>query len=96
MSPEAIQQLLFFGLIALIFYFFMIRPQQQRAADQKKFRDALHKGQAVVTSGGLHGRIVEITDATVTLEVDRSTRLTFEKASIASAAGGSTAVDEKK
>jgi preprotein translocase subunit YajC len=90
MSPEAIQQLLFFGLIALIFYFFMIRPQQKRAADQKTFRDALHKGQAVVTLGGLHGKVAEITDTTVTLEVDRNTRLTFEKASIASAAPGAT------
>ncbi len=83
MSPEALQQILFFGLIALTFYFFMIRPQQQRAADQKKFRAALQKGQSVQTIGGLHGRIVEITDATVVLEVDKNVRLTFEKASIA-------------
>jgi preprotein translocase subunit YajC len=83
MSPEALQQILFFGLIALTFYFFMIRPQQQRTADQKKFREALQKGQSVQTIGGLHGRVVEITEKTVVLEVDKGVRLTFEKASIA-------------
>ncbi len=87
MSPEALQQLLFFGLVALVFYFFMIRPQQQRAADQKKLRESLQKGQQVITLGGLHGKVAEITDTTVTIEVDRGTRLTFEKASIASVVG---------
>lgn len=84
MSPEALQQLFFFGLIALIFYFFMIRPQQARAAQLKKFRDALQKGQSVVTAGGLHGKLAEVNDATVVIEVDRGVRLTFDKASIAS------------
>ena len=59
MSPDALQQLLLFGLVALVFYFFMIRPQQQRVAEQKKLRDSLQKGQQVVTAGGLHGRIAE-------------------------------------
>lgn len=93
MSPEALQQLLFFGLVALVFYFFMIRPQQQRAADQKKLRDSLQRGQQVVTAGGLHGKIVDVNDATVTLEVDKGVRLTFDKASIATVPG---AVDEVK
>ncbi len=94
MSPEALQQLLFFGLVALVFYFFMIRPQQQRAADQKKLRDSLQKGQQVITAGGLHGKIAEVTDTTVTLEVDRGVRLTFDKASIATVPGA--ALEEKK
>lgn len=91
MSPESLQQLLFFGLIGLIFYFFMIRPQQAKAAQLKTFRESLQKGQQVVTLGGLHGRVAEITDTTVVLEVDRGTRLTFDKGAIASTTTGAVA-----
>jgi preprotein translocase subunit YajC len=87
MSPEALQQILFFGLVALVFYFFMLRPQQQRTAEQKKLRDNLTRGQQVITAGGLHGRITDITDTTVTIEVDKNVRLTFEKASITQVPG---------
>ncbi|MCC9165281.1 preprotein translocase subunit YajC [Pontibacter harenae] len=75
-------QLLMFGAIILVFYFFMIRPQQKKAKDQKKFRDELTKGMNVVTIGGLHGRIVAMENDTVVIEVDKGVRLTFEKSSI--------------
>jgi len=70
------------GIVA-IFYFFMIRPQQKRNKDQQKFRNELQKGQKVVTIGGLHGKIVEIQEKTVTLEVENQVRLKFEKSAIA-------------
>ena len=75
-------QLLMFGAIILVFYFFMIRPQQKKVRDQKKFREALTKGMNVVTIGGLHGRIVAVEDDIVVIEVDKGIRLTFDKASI--------------
>lgn len=75
-------QLLMFGAIILVFYFFMIRPQQKKARDQKKFRDELAKGMNVVTIGGLHGRIVSIEGETVVVEVDKGVRLTFDKSAI--------------
>ncbi len=75
-------QLLMFGAIILVFYFFMIRPQQKKAKDQKRFREELAKGMAVVTIGGLHGRLVSLDDDTVVIEVDKGIRLTFEKSSI--------------
>ncbi|RAU84172.1 preprotein translocase subunit YajC [Pontibacter arcticus] len=75
-------QVLMFGAIILVFYFFMIRPQQKKASDQKKFRDELTKGMNVVTIGGLHGKLVAIEDATVTIEVDKGIRLTFDKSAI--------------
>ena len=75
-------QLLMFGAIILVFYFFMIRPQQKKAKDQKKFREELNKGMNVVTIGGLHGRLVSLDDATVTIEVDKGVRLTFDKSAI--------------
>lgn len=70
-------------LLLVVFYFFMIRPQQKRAADARKLRESLSKGTQVVTIGGLHGRIVELSDDKVTLEVDKNTRLTFDRSAIA-------------
>lgn len=75
-------QLLMFGAIILVFYFFMIRPQQKKAKDQKKFRDELTKGMQVVTIGGLHGRLTAVNDDTVEIEVDKGVRLVFEKSAI--------------
>ncbi len=66
----------------MIFYFFMIRPQQKKQKDQKKFIEEIQKGDKVVTVGGLHGKVLALDDATVTLEVDRGVKMTFEKSSI--------------
>ncbi|HNR53725.1 MAG TPA: preprotein translocase subunit YajC [Flavobacteriales bacterium] len=71
------------GLLMVVFYFFMIRPQQKKAKDAKKFRESLQKGTKVVTIGGLHGKVVEVADSTILLEVDSNVRLRFEKSAIA-------------
>ena len=70
-------------LIIVVFYFFFIRPQMKRSKDQKKFRETLEKGQKVVTIGGIHGRIVEIQETTVSVEVDNNVKLRVEKSAIA-------------
>ncbi|WP_400192687.1 preprotein translocase subunit YajC [Hymenobacter sp. B81] len=80
------QYVMLLGFVAVM-YFFMIRPQQKRAADAKKLRESLSKGSQVVTIGGLHGRIVELSEDKVTLEVDKGTRLTFDRTAIARQAG---------
>jgi len=59
-----IQQLVVFGLIAIVFYFFMIRPQVKKQKDQKKYVNELKKGDKVVTTAGIHGRIVDVNDTT--------------------------------
>lgn len=71
------------GLLMVVFYFFMIRPQQKKAKDAKKFRESLQKGAKVVTIGGIHGRIAEVNDTTVLLEVDGTVKIRFEKSAIA-------------
>lgn len=71
------------GLLLVVFYFFMIRPQQKKAKDAKKFRESLQKGTRVVTIGGLHGRILEVADTTILLEVDSNVKLRFERSAIA-------------
>lgn len=74
--------LIFIGGILLVFYFFMIRPQQKKQKDQKKFLGEIKKGDMVVTLGGIHGKITAIDENTVTLEVDRGARIKMEKSSI--------------
>ena len=75
-------QIIFFVGIAVVFYFFMFRPQQKKQKDQKKFLEEIKKGDAVVTIGGLHGKVYSLDDATITLEVDKSTKMVFERSSI--------------
>ena len=70
-------------LIVLVFYLFFIRPQMKKSKDQKKFRESLQKGQKIITIGGIHGRIVEIQDTTVTIEVEGQVRLRVEKSAVA-------------
>ncbi|MBC6991685.1 MULTISPECIES: preprotein translocase subunit YajC [Hymenobacter] len=82
-AGEGYTSLLFPIAIGLVVYFFMIRPQQKRASEAKKFREALTKGATVVTIGGLHGKVVEVNEETVIVEVDRGTRLKFDRTAIA-------------
>mgnify|MGYP000869355932 CR=1 FL=1 len=77
------QSLLPLLLIIVVFYFFFIRPQMKKSKDQKKFKENLQRGQKVITIGGIHGRIAEIQDTTVTLEVENGIRLKMEKSAIA-------------
>ncbi|NRB50365.1 MAG: preprotein translocase subunit YajC [Saprospiraceae bacterium] len=65
--------LLFFGAMFLIIYLFMIRPQSKRQNEQKKFMAALEKGDDVVTSSGMLGKINKIEDEVITLEVGNKT-----------------------
>lgn len=78
----ATMQLVIMGAIVAVFYFFMIRPQQKKAKDQKKFAEELKKGEDVVTIGGAHGRIAEIEGDTVVLEIERGGRIRFSKSAI--------------
>ena len=80
-------QLIFPAAIGLVVYFFMIRPQQKRSADAKSFRQSLAKGSRIVTIGGLHGLVVDLTDDTVVVEVDRGTKLRFDRSAIAREVG---------
>ena len=73
--------LIMLGLMVLVFWFFMIRPQMKKQKELKKFREALAKGDHIVTIGGIHGKILEVTDTTVLVQSD-STKLRFDKSAI--------------
>ncbi len=75
--------LIFLVLIFVVFYFFFIRPQVKKQKDQKKFREALAKGQKIITIGGIHGKIVEMQETTCTIEVEGGVKLKIEKSAVA-------------
>jgi len=69
-------------VIIVIFYFFMIRPQVKRQKELKTFRDSLSKGDKVVTTGGIYGKIVEIKENAIIMEVDSNVNIKVDKAAI--------------
>jgi len=73
--------LMMVALIA-IFYFFMIAPQQKKQKKINAFRDSLKNGDKVITAGGIYGRIREIKDNTVILEIADGVRIKIDKNSI--------------
>ena len=73
--------LMIVALIA-VFYFMMIRPQQKRQNEIKKFREGLKVGDAVVTAGGIYGKVKGIDDTTFTIEIARDLRITVYKFSV--------------
>lgn len=70
------------AVMGVVFYFFFIRPQQKKQKDQKKFTEGVKKGDHAVTIGGIHGKVVEVNDGQVVLDIDRGTKLVVEKSSI--------------
>jgi preprotein translocase subunit YajC len=76
------QTIIMVGGMIIIFYFFMIRPQQKKTKDANKFREEIKRGDLIVTIGGLHGRVISQDKDTITLEVDRDVKLKFEKTAI--------------
>lgn len=81
-AANPIMQFLPIVLIIVVFYFFMIRPQMKKAKDQKKFVDELKKGDKVVTTAGIHGKIVDMNDTTFVLEVEGGTKIRFDKSAV--------------
>ncbi|WP_345028587.1 preprotein translocase subunit YajC [Ravibacter arvi] len=80
-SGGIMQIVMMVGIIA-VFYFFMIRPQQKKAKDQKVMIENLKEGDSVVTIGGLHGKVHSVEEGTITLTIDKGVKLTFEKSAI--------------
>lgn len=70
-----------FILILVVMYLFFFRPQQKRQKEEAKFRDEIKKGARVVTTSGIHGKILEVGDTYIILESENS-RLKFEKSAV--------------
>ncbi len=72
----------------VIFYFFMIRPQSKKQKEIKKAREAMQKGDRVVTAGGIHGRIRSLSETIVTIEIAPNVQIDVDKTSVYPAAQG--------
>jgi preprotein translocase subunit YajC len=82
----------FLGLMPLIlmfaiFYFLLIRPQQKRSKEHKAMLEAVKRGDDVITSGGIHGKVTGITDEVLTLEVAPNVKIRVQKQAVANVKG---------
>ena len=78
---EQIQQFLPFILMFVVIYFFMIRPQQKRAKQDKQFESELKVGDKIITKSGIHGKIAEMADTTIVIET-MAGKLKMERSAI--------------
>jgi len=81
-AGSGIGSLLMFGLLFVVFYFFLIRPQMKQAKEHKQMVEALAKGDEVVTSGGLLGRINKVGDNFIVLEIAKDIEVKVQKSAV--------------
>lgn len=83
-------------LMFLVLYFLLIRPQQKRTKTRNMMLANLKKNDKIVTIGGLHGTILEITDDIVVLRVNDATKMTFDRSAVNTVVTSSAVAEEKK
>lgn len=81
-SAGGMEGLIMIVAMIAIFYFLMIRPQNKKQKEIKRQREAMKTGDRVVTAGGIHGRLRDVKDATVTMEVAPGVTLKVDKTSV--------------
>jgi len=81
-QPSGWMQFLPFILIIVVFYFFMIRPQMKKQKELRKFRESLKKGDKVITTGGIYGKVAEVKEAYVVVEIAKDTLVKIDKSAI--------------
>ncbi|MDR0982666.1 MAG: preprotein translocase subunit YajC [Culturomica sp.] len=69
-------------LIFVVFWFFLIRPQMKRQKELKNFRESLKKGDKIVTNGGIYGKVADIQDNIILMEVAEGVKLKIDKAAV--------------
>lgn len=81
-SGSLLMTVLPLALIFVIFYFFMIRPQNKKQKETEKMIAAIKKGDKVITIGGIHGTVSATKDKTVVIKVDENTKIEFLRSAI--------------
>ncbi len=82
-TGQMVSTLVTFGLVFVVLYFLIIRPQNKKQKEAKKMIDAVKKGDKVVTIGGVHGTVHSVKEGTVIVKVDDDCRIEFSKSAIA-------------
>ena len=85
--------LIMFGMIFAVMYFFMIRPQIKKQKKEREYRSALQKGDKIITIGGVHGKIIDIKESTLIIEVHGGSTLKIEKSAVSME--GETGIEQK-
>ncbi len=86
-GPGGLGMMPFFIGMFVIMYFVMIRPQQKRAKEHRERVESLKIGSKVISAGGIHGLVTNVSDKTVTVKVSDNSKIKFEKASISQVFG---------
>ncbi len=94
-QPNALTSLLPLLLIIVVFYFFMIRPQMKKQKDLRNYRNSLQKGDKIVTTGGIYGKITDIKDQAVTVEIADNVRVRIDKNAVLKDPGDVGATQQK-
>lgn len=81
-GSAGMMNLLMIVVLIGVFYFFMVRPQQKKQKEIRKFRDALEVGNEVITAGGIYGKIRKVKDNTITLEIANDVCIRIDKGSV--------------
>lgn len=69
-------------LIIVVFYFFMIRPQVKKQKDLRSYRESLKKGDKIITTGGMYGKVVDIKENVIVIDVGEQIRLRIDKSAV--------------
>jgi len=83
-TGQMVSTLVTFGLVFVIFYFLIIRPQNKKQKDMQKMIAGVKKGDKIVTIGGIHGTVYSVKEGTVVVKVDDDCKIEFSKSAIAS------------
>ena len=86
MDTNIIYIIAFLGVLGLVFYFFMIRPQRRRQQEHDQLMSQLKQGDSVITAGGIYGRVESVAQDSVVLKIESGATMKVAKSSIASKA----------
>jgi preprotein translocase subunit YajC len=78
-KPNMLTSLLPLLLVFVVFYFFMIRPQMKKQKELTNFRSAISKGDKVITTGGIYGKVIDVTENIVTIEIANDVKVRVDK-----------------
>jgi len=89
-TGQMISTLVTFGLVFVVFYFLIIRPQNKKQKDMKKMIEAVKKGDKIVTIGGIHGTVHAVKEGTIVVKVDDDCKIEFSKSAVSAVAVAKT------
>ncbi len=95
-TMQMVSTLVTFGLVFVIFYFLIIRPQNKKQKEAQRMIEADKKGDKVVTAGGVHATVSTVKEKTVILKVDENTKMEFSKSAISSVEAKAEAKADEK